>query len=152
MPQTGGGTATFYDIAVVDALNSDSATDALSAKQGKVLNQKVTFAQSGFQTLVANERITLGTTYANTGKTFTLARFSIVRIKQGYNNAVPVAIGCKNGNMNYSTNCIYMQVASGVVGELNAIGILPPGTYYIWASADRAEKNNIGVDYIELPY
>lgn len=42
LPQTGGGTATFYDINVIDNLNSDSSTDALSAKQGKVLNQKIT--------------------------------------------------------------------------------------------------------------
>ena len=41
LPQTGGGTATFYDIEVIDNLNSDSSTDALSAKQGKVLNQKI---------------------------------------------------------------------------------------------------------------
>lgn len=41
LPQTGGGTATFYDINVVDDLNSDSSTDALSAKQGKVLNTKI---------------------------------------------------------------------------------------------------------------
>ena len=38
LPQTGGGTATFYDIEVIDNLNSDSSTDALSAKQGKKLN------------------------------------------------------------------------------------------------------------------
>ena len=38
LPQTGGGTATFYDINVIDNLNSDSSTDALSAKQGKLLN------------------------------------------------------------------------------------------------------------------
>lgn len=41
LPKTGGGTATFYDIEVIDNLNSDSSTDALSAKQGKVLNQKI---------------------------------------------------------------------------------------------------------------
>lgn len=46
LPQTGGGKATFYDIEVIDNLNSDSATDALSAKQGKILynmiNQTIT--------------------------------------------------------------------------------------------------------------
>lgn len=41
LPQTGGGTATFYDINVIDNLNSDSSTDALSAKQGKVLKEKI---------------------------------------------------------------------------------------------------------------
>lgn len=44
LPQTGGGTATFYDIKVVDNLTSTSTTDALSAKQGKVLNDKITQA------------------------------------------------------------------------------------------------------------
>lgn len=44
LPQTGGGKATFYDIEVVDNLNSDSSTDALSAKQGKILNGKITSA------------------------------------------------------------------------------------------------------------
>lgn len=41
LPKTGGGTATFYDIEVVDNLNSQSATDALSANQGRVLNEKI---------------------------------------------------------------------------------------------------------------
>ena len=41
LPQTGGGTATFYDIQVVDNLNSTSGTDALSANQGRVLNDTV---------------------------------------------------------------------------------------------------------------
>ena len=41
LPQTGGGTATFYDINVIDSLDSDSSTDALSAKQGKALNGKM---------------------------------------------------------------------------------------------------------------
>ena len=47
LPQTGGGTATFYDINVVDNLNSDSSTDALSAKQGKVLNSGLTTKLTG---------------------------------------------------------------------------------------------------------
>ena len=42
LPQTGGGTATFYDINVVDDLNSSSTTDALSANQGRILNSKST--------------------------------------------------------------------------------------------------------------
>ena len=41
LPQTGGGTAVFYDITVVDDLNSSSTTDALSANQGRVLNNKI---------------------------------------------------------------------------------------------------------------
>lgn len=41
LPQTGGGTATFYDINVIDNLNSESSTDALSANQGRVLNNKI---------------------------------------------------------------------------------------------------------------
>lgn len=41
LPQTGGGTATFYDINVIDSLNSTSTTDALSANQGKVLKEKI---------------------------------------------------------------------------------------------------------------
>lgn len=39
LPQTGGGTATYYDINVIDNLNSTSATDALSANQGRVLSE-----------------------------------------------------------------------------------------------------------------
>ena len=41
LPQTGGGKAVFYDINVVDNLNSTSSTDALSANQGRVLNNKI---------------------------------------------------------------------------------------------------------------
>lgn len=41
LPQTGGGTATFYDINVIDDLNSTSSTDALSARQGKVLKDDI---------------------------------------------------------------------------------------------------------------
>lgn len=50
LPQTGGGTATFYDIQVIDNLTSDSATDALSAKQGKALNTN----KKGVQTAVSD--------------------------------------------------------------------------------------------------
>lgn len=42
LPQTGGGTATFYDIQVVNSLDSDSTTDALSAAMGKALNNNIT--------------------------------------------------------------------------------------------------------------
>lgn len=45
LPMTGGGTATYYDINVVDNLESDSSTDALSAKQGKVLAEKMKLRQ-----------------------------------------------------------------------------------------------------------
>lgn len=45
LPKTGGGTARFYDINVVDNLNSTSATDALSANQGRVLNGRTTFGE-----------------------------------------------------------------------------------------------------------
>ena len=48
LPQTGGGTATFYDIEVIDNLESDSSTDALSARQGKELKSKIN--QLGFKT------------------------------------------------------------------------------------------------------
>ena len=41
LPQTGGGNAVFYDIQVIDDLNSQSTTDALSANQGRVLNSKI---------------------------------------------------------------------------------------------------------------
>lgn len=46
LPQTGGGTATFYDINVIDNLNSESSTDALSANQGRVLNNYVSVAET----------------------------------------------------------------------------------------------------------
>lgn len=42
LPQTGGGMATFYDIEVYDGLDSNDPEKALSAKQGKVLNDKLT--------------------------------------------------------------------------------------------------------------
>ena len=54
LPQTGGGTATFYDIEVIDNLNSDSSTDALSAKQGKVLNSKTAYDWNAFSNYVSS--------------------------------------------------------------------------------------------------
>lgn len=54
LPQTGGGTATFYDINVIDNLNSDSETDALSAKQGKILNSKMAYDWNSFSNYVSS--------------------------------------------------------------------------------------------------
>ena len=42
LPQTGGGTATFYDIQVIDDLNSTSTTDALIEKTLTVADGKIT--------------------------------------------------------------------------------------------------------------
>lgn len=66
LPQTGGGTATFYDIQVVDNLNSTSATDALSANQGNVLDGKIakvngSLYSSGQSTLKAAVEALFGT-------------------------------------------------------------------------------------------
>ena len=53
LPKTGGGTATFYDIQVIDNLNSDSSTDALSAKQGKELKSKIAYDWNSFNNYVS---------------------------------------------------------------------------------------------------
>ena len=57
LPQTGGGTATFYDIQVVDNLTSTSTTDALSANQGRVLNEKTTKTTNQIATGLYSETI-----------------------------------------------------------------------------------------------
>lgn len=74
LPQTGGGTATFYDIAVIDALNSTSTTDALSANQGRVLDEKIANINISFgsnaKTLTQNLTDNWMTAVPNDGKIY----------------------------------------------------------------------------------
>ena len=79
LPQTGGGTATYYDINVVDNLNSQSATDALSANQGRVLNEKVTAI--GTMTSVSPSAVSVptGTTTKVAELAVTAGKYIVIR-------------------------------------------------------------------------
>lgn len=102
LPQTGGGTATFYDIQVIDNLNSDSSTDALSAKQGKQLDTKIN--NKDYFTLINAESIT------STARTVTLYngrnlddyKYALAVVKRGsYYRAsmlLPVPLFSASGN------------------------------------------------------
>lgn len=72
LPQTGGGTTTFYDIQVIDNLNSDSSTDALSAKQGKVLNENIAETQTLNQD-----------TYSGSSKVYKAGRLAFITCVSG---------------------------------------------------------------------
>jgi hypothetical protein len=92
LPQTGGGTATFYDIQVIDNLTSTSSTDALSAKQGKVLNDHISKLDS---ITVPRARTDIKTQVDNTWFTFPSSGYFLVTAKS-------------TGNVNIQLNDTYI--------------------------------------------
>lgn len=79
LPQTGGGTATFYDIDVIDNLDSDSSTDALSAKQGKVLASIINNLHPKDELSSISEIVTLVNEPENNG-------YALFRVTDALNN------------------------------------------------------------------
>ena len=102
LPQTGGGTATFYDINVIDSLDSDSSTDALSAKQGKKLNESKISYVTGYVPVWMYY-----TTFINTTKA---AVESTLRASIGQNFVV---FACLSGMSDGTENGIYLVTRNG---------------------------------------
>lgn len=148
LPQTGGGTATFYDIKVIDNLNSSSTNDALSANQGRIIKEKL----ADWQTPVSGQEVTFPTTFSPLGISFTLTQVSFVRVISTYSNARPVALGVKANENDYSQIQLFSYVDPAVVSAkatgLVASGFLKAGTYHVWGQAELSGKNNISVDVV----
>ena len=102
---------------------------------------------------VINENVSIGSSYASTGKTFTLTKASIVSVSQGYSAALPLAIGVKGSTSNTSPSFIYVENAGqdDNVAGLWAHGVLGAGTYYVWAKAKgNGGSNAIRVDVYQI--
>ena len=103
LPQTGGGTATFYDINVIDNLDSDSSTDALSAKQGKELNTKIARMES----TQFEESVTINT-YTSSSNPYTFPNDGYLMISAG-----------SGTNSLYDVYVIASDSATAVLARLN---------------------------------
>lgn len=123
LPQTGGGTAIFYDI---DPSNI-----------GKITN------------LISGEQADVTTSFAYTNKSFTLNKPAVVRVDIGYNDSRPVALGVKAGTGQYNQLYGFAYVDDNAVSSsatgLSLTTLLSAGTYYIWAQALGTGKDNITV-------
>lgn len=126
LPQTGGGTATYYDIDVIDNLTSTSETDALSAKQGKVLNDKFSSYGLSSNTLanVQNELVTL-VSNLDTG-TFKDVYFSLTTA------AAPFKATTYYGTIKKYASRIICEFQEGDGTGTMIIGCLHSGTVWEW--------------------
>lgn len=123
LPQTGGGTATFYDIEVIDNLTSTSTTDALSANQGKVLNDKFTQVSNTYNT----SSVTLAGIQADADN---IAGDNVGIFNVGYmNGAVATAIGISGAGFvilhkHSDTRAMleFLNITTGQIQYCNKVG------------------------------
>lgn len=108
LPQTGGGTATFYDIDVIDNLNSDSPTDALSANQGKVLNDGKVDKAGDTMTGNLNIQRSGSGTIGYTAKNETSGLETQLIIGSGRKNHGVYSNGYVDGNEEFHSNAKWM--------------------------------------------
>lgn len=87
------------------------------------------------------------TSYSSLGKSFVLTKTSLVKIMVTYTNSLVIKLGCKNGEGAGASSQIYVENIDKEenVGALNAVGILSPGTYYVWGASKSAGNNFLTV-------
>ena len=137
LPQTGGGTATFYDINVIDDLNSDSSTDALSAKQGKVLKEVLSNPTMIATTMVSNRAELLSGGHYQFGK---ICLINIkFKAKASATNSPQIGTAL-SAAFESALSCI--DITSGISSEIK--GQIPAGV----ATNGRIYAKSIETDHI----
>ena len=136
---------------IQDNLTSTSTTDSLSAKQGKVLNEKIPI----FTKIYENGSVThsAGNTWKYTGKSITIPAYTAfaLDIEQVYNNIYPNGVALYVSSSSFDENLAYPHnarhcAANGVTAESAT-------TLYVWAKASGAGQNNILIrgSFIKMP-
>lgn len=88
----------------------------------------------------------ISTEYESTGKTFTLNRPAIILIVMGYGSGRPTAIGAKLSESAASTSALLLSVDNNDINNtsgLSVTGLVPAGTYYIWARTAIANGSSL---------
>ena len=138
---------------VYDGLDSTSTSDALSANQGTVLNSKIN-NKFTWKIFLTASNVSVGNTFASTGKSFTLAKYSLVRVDMSYGSGRPLAIGLKLSESASSGTLALTSIVSSDISDTSGLSVtvlLTAGTYYIWArTASATGSTNLLVQGIEL--
>ena len=95
------------------------------------INNKFTW-----RTYLTASNVSVGNTYASTGKYFTLTYPTLVTVSMTYGSGRPLAIGLKNSEQASSTSVALTSVVASDISDtsgLTVTALLAAGTYYIWA-------------------
>lgn len=102
-----------------------------------------------WQTYLSASNVSVGNTYASTGKSFTLTKPAIVQAGMSFGTGRPLAIGIKNSQNTTSTSLALTAVVNSDIADtsgLTVTAILAAGTYYIWArTASASGSTNLTV-------
>lgn len=109
----------------------------LSALSGTVssISSNIT-SRFAWNTYLSASNVSVGNTYASTGKSFTLVYPAVVQVGMSYGSGRPLAIGVKSSESTGSSSIALCSVVASDIADtsgLTVTAILPAGTYYIWA-------------------
>lgn len=129
-------------------LTTTTPGKALDARQGRVLNENLA-NKFAWNTYLSESNVSVGNTYASTGKSFTLSKPAIVQVVMSYGTGRPLAIGLKGsesaGSGSIAITSVYGNDISDTSG-LTVTALLTAGTYYVWArTASASGSTNLTV-------
>lgn len=117
-----------------DIVNNLTRGSANPVSSGGVYDALV--AKTEWKTFMTATNVSVGNTYAPTGKSFTLTKPAIVRIDMAYGSGRPLAIGMKVSESTSSGSIALTSVVASDISDtsgLSVTALLAAGTYYIWA-------------------
>ena len=134
------------------AANATLSTSNLTADASgglNALNSKFTW-----RTLLNESNVSVGNTFASTEKSFTLTKYSLVRVDMSYGTGRPLAIGLKLSESTSSGTLALTSIVSSDISDtsgLSVTALLTAGTYYVWArTASATGSTNLMVQGITL--
>ena len=119
------------------ALTDDALIDDINDNMDLIDNYATSLnSKFAWTTFLSESNVSVGDTYASTGKSFTLSAPAIVSVSMSYGSGRPLAIGLKNSESAGSTSIALTSVVASDIADtsgLTVAAILPAGTYYVWA-------------------
>ena len=111
-------------------------------------------AKTTWKTFLSESNVSVGNTYASTGKHFTLTKFALVLVGMSYGSGRPLALGIKGSESAASGSVALVSVVGSDISDtsgLTVTALLPAGTYYVWArTASATGSTSLAVQGIEL--
>lgn len=123
------------EISTAEAWNSAHWTETDVASEITSLSNNIT-NRFTWRNYLSASNVSVGNTYASTGKSFTLIYPAIVQVGMSYGSGRPLAIGIKSSESAGSSSVALCSVVASDIADtsgLTVTAILPAGTYYIWA-------------------
>ena len=138
---------------VVNTLTSTETNKPLSAAAGK-LEHDTLVAKTTWKTFLSENNVSVGNTYASTGKSFTLTNYALVIVSMSYYSGRPLAVGLKGSESAGSNSVALVSVVGSDISDTSGLSVttlLPAGTYYVWArTAIATGSTALSVQGIEL--